>query len=103
MDNTKTPDICPECEGLQEMCENCEIIGCPECTAGWVYTDDGCWLCPECAAALRELYNKETENGTKVCGTCSLFMDEDIEGDGWCEFHQESRRCSEYCTDRIPK
>ena len=101
-DNNRTPKVCPKCGDDLTICENCEKTGCMDCE-NWTRTRDDCDLCPECAAALQAEYDKETDNGTKVCGTCSLFTDEDAEGDGWCEFHQESRHCSDYCENRLPK
>ena len=37
------------------------------------------------------------------CGICSLFTDEDIRGDGWCEFHQSETNCSSWCEDGLFK
>lgn len=100
--NQQTPNVCPKCGEEKVQCENCENMGCPDCD-GYVTTSDDVLLCPECSAALQAEYDKETDNGTKVCGTCSLFADEDTDGDGWCEFHQEPRHCSNYCEDRLPR
>ena len=87
-------------------CEECGRTGCPECEAGWSdkwYRDESIWFCPECLAKMKQEYNEATKNGTEVCGSCSLFVNEDAEGEGWCEFHQEPRCCGDYCTDRLPK
>lgn len=41
---------------------------------------------------------------TKHCGDCALFGEEDINGDGWCEFHQEPRECGDdECNYSLPK
>ena len=45
---------------------------------------------------------ENTEN-KDCCGNCRLFSDEDIEGAGWCEFHQYPVRCDEYCECRLPR
>lgn len=37
------------------------------------------------------------------CGSCALFADEDDEGQGWCELHQESVCFIDKCSDRISK
>jgi hypothetical protein len=37
------------------------------------------------------------------CGSCALFADEDDEGQGWCELHQESACFIDKCSDRISK
>lgn len=29
------------------------------------------------------------------CGGCQRFVDEDAEGDGWCEEHDRSAKCSD--------
>ena len=35
------------------------------------------------------------------CGMCPLFIDEDVYGDGWCEFHQSQTNCSSWCEDGL--
>ena len=37
------------------------------------------------------------------CGMCPLFIDEDVYGDGWCEFHQSETNCSSWCEDGLFK
>lgn len=39
----------------------------------------------------------------QYCGNCHLFADETIDGDGWCEVHQESRMCDDGCEDCLSK
>lgn len=39
----------------------------------------------------------------QYCGNCHLFADETIDGDGWCEFHQEPRMCDDGCEDCLSK
>lgn len=68
MNNPKT---CPECGMPLVQCDNCEEYGCPDCNEEWVVTSDESVLCPECSADIRAEYNKATENGTKVCGSCA--------------------------------
>ena len=81
------------------QCENCENTGCPDCD-GFVVTRDDVILCPECAAACKEDCDKMRAIG---CGSCALFADEDDEGQGWCELHQESVCFIDKCSDRISK
>lgn len=106
MNNPKT---CPECGMPLVQCDNCEEYGCPDCNEEWVVTSDESVLCPECSADIRAEYNKATENGTKVCGSCNCFKYEDANGYGECEHHDvpesyfEARHCSDYCGNWIPK
>ena len=30
-----------------------------------------------------------------ICGSCQRFVDEDTEGDGWCEEHDRSANCKD--------
>ncbi len=76
--------LCEKCGNDLDQCENCERWGCLECEEGWKRTRDDVWLCPECAAAILADWNKETENGTKICGTCSHFSNDDDEDYGVC-------------------
>lgn len=43
-----------------------------------------------------------TEDTALCCGSCALFSNETIDGDGWCEFHQSLALCSNKCEDFIP-
>lgn len=100
-------NICPKCGEELQTCEECGVTGCPDnCDTGWnntYYRDEpGIWFCPICRAKLHDEWVKATENGIKVCGSCTMFKDECDDGFGECEFHQESRHCSQYCEDRIP-
>ena len=65
-----------------------------------VVTRDEVILCPECAAACKEGCDKMRAIG---CGSCALFADEDDEGQGWCELHQESVCYADKCANRISK
>lgn len=86
MDKKQTTATCPKCGEEIVQCENCENMGCPDCD-GFVVTRGDVILCPECAAACKEDCDKMRAVG---CGSCALFADEDDEGQGWCELHQES-------------
>ena len=77
MDKKQTTATCPKCGEEIVQCENCENMGCPDCD-GFVVTAVG-------------------------CGSCALFADEDDEGQGWCELHQESVYFIDKCSDRISK
>lgn len=99
---------CPKCGELLQTCEECGVTGCPDnCDPGWdntYYMDEpGIWHCPTCRAKLHAEWVEATDNGIKVCGSCAMFKDECDDGTGECEFHQESRHCSQYCEDRIPR
>lgn len=100
MNKTNT---CPECGEQLVQCDNCEEYGCPSCNEEWAVTGDESVLCPECSADIREEYNKATENGTKVCGSCACFKDEDVSGCGECNHHDvpenyfSVRSCFDYC------
>lgn len=65
--------------------------------------------CPGYSADIDTEYNRVTENGTKVCGSCNCFKYEDANGYGECEYHDvpesyfEARHCSDYCVNWIPK
>ena len=37
----------------------------------------------------------------QFCGNCSLFADEDVNGCGWCEFHQTLTKCDNSCEDGL--
>lgn len=65
--------------------ERCAICGRPR-----IYKYDGYCrpICERCA------------NGG---GSCALFADEDDEGQGWCELHQESVCYADKCANRISK
>lgn len=52
------------------------------------------------AAACKEGCDKMRAIG---CGSCALFADEDDEGQGWCELHQESVCYADKCANRISK
>lgn len=91
--------VCPACGEEIVQCEYCENEGCPDCN-GFVVTREEVVLCPECAAACKEDCDKARAIG---CGGCSLFSDEDVDGDGWCELHQRSMNCIDDCDDRVPK
>lgn len=94
--------LCPKCGEELVMCENCDNVGCPDCD-GYVVTRDDVLLCAECDAALRTEWEKQTENGTRVCGTCAHFKDEDVDGDGWCDKDQMESHRSYYCENHSPK
>ena len=109
MNNPKT---CPECGMPLVQCDNCEEYGCPDCNEEWVVTSDESVLCPECSADIRAEYNKATENGTKVCGSCACFKKEDANGVGECEYpedHKNRTNCldinhgSNYCENWTKK
>ena len=109
MNNPKT---CPECGMPLVQCDNCEEYGCPDCNEEWVVTSDESVLCPECSADIRAEYNKATENGTKVCGSCACFKNEDANGVGECEYpedHKNRTNCldinhgSNYCENWTKK
>lgn len=65
--------------------------------------------CPGYSADIDTEYNRVTENGTKVCGSCNCFKYEDANGYGECDHHDvpenyfDVRYCSEYCGNWIPK
>lgn len=41
---------------------------------------------------------------TQVCSECKLFTEEDILGNGWCEFHLKESFCENgACEDGIEK
>lgn len=61
---------CPKCGMELQVCDNCENVGCPNCD-GYTITRDDVLLCSECSADILAEWNKQTENGAKVCGTCS--------------------------------
>ena len=42
---------------------------------------------PGYSADIDTEYNRVTENGTKVCGSCNCFKYEDANGYGECEHH----------------
>lgn len=88
--------LCPKCGEELVMCENCENTGCPDCD-GYITTRDDVLLCAECGTAIQAEWEKQTENGTKVCGTCAHFKFEDCDGDGWCDKDQMVWHCSYYC------
>lgn len=85
-----------------DRCENCEIQGCPDCI-DWKHDREGVTLCPECYQALQDEWKKDTNNGADVCGTCAHFTDEDTEGYGWCELHEQNQHENDYCSDRLPE
>ena len=87
MDKKQTTATCPKCGEEIVQCENCENMGCPDCD-GFVVTrgEEDC--------------DKMRAVG---CGSCALFADEDDEGQGWCELHQESACFIDKCSDRISK
>jgi len=35
----------------------------------------------------------------KCCGNCTMYINEDMNGVGWCDFHQEPFDCDEVCDD----
>lgn len=80
------------------QCDNCEEYGCPDCNEEWVVTSDESVLCPECSADIRAEYNKATENGTKVCGSCACFKNEDANGVGECEYPEDHKK-----QDKLPR
>lgn len=91
--------LCPNCGLDYDKCENCEREGCFNCD-GWTMTSDDCPLCPECAAAIKEEYNTNTDNGTKICETCSHFApDEDDEEYGSCRNNRGGVHQSEWCKE----
>jgi hypothetical protein len=106
-DKTITPETmpeenqqyCPKCGEEIVQCENCENTGCPDCD-GFVVTSYDVLLCPECAASCENDCNKMRAVG---CGSCSLFSEENDEGQGWCELHQEPVCFIDKCSDRISK
>ena len=93
---------CPKCGMELQVCDNCENVGCPNCD-GYTITRDDVLLCSECSADILAEWNKQTENGAKVCGTCSHFKDEDVAGDGWCDKDDAIYHCSYYCGDHLPR
>ena len=58
--------------------------------------------CPKCGEEIVQCENCENM-GAVGCGSCALFADEDDEGQGWCELHQESVCFIDKCSDRISK
>ncbi|MBF0651306.1 hypothetical protein IR083_21030 [Dysgonomonas sp. GY75] len=42
-----------------------------------------------------------TKTKEECCGNCIIFRDEDINGDGWCEYHLEPTHCSSWCEDGL--
>lgn len=38
-----------------------------------------------------------TDLNLKACDNCALFTDEDINGVGWCQFHDGLTRCDKTC------
>lgn len=91
--------VCPTCGEEIVECENCEKTGCPDCD-GFILTRDDVILCSECGAACKDDCDKMRAVG---CGSCSLFANEDDEGQGWCELHQEPVYFIDKCDDRIAK
>jgi hypothetical protein len=73
-----------------------------ECKSLYIYY----WLIHCTSIALTEEmllkcgFEVKTEN-KECCGSCRLFSNEDIEGAGWCDFHQYPARCDERCEDII--
>lgn len=94
---TPTPEVCPTCGEELTACENCEVNICTCCNEDWRTTRDDVILCPECVAALTEDYNKQTDNGTKVCGTCAHFVGMDTDGDGLCRRDILDYHKTDYC------
>lgn len=50
----------------------------------------------------RELLNKTIERAKKIvrcCGSCKWFVDEFIEGSGWCCSDETVHHCSEICDE----
>ena len=94
--------ICPKCGEELVQCENCENVGCPDCD-GYVTTPDEVLLCAKCTAALKAEWDEHTANGTKICGTCVHFKDEDADGDGWCEEDDWGWNRQHYCQHHAPR
>lgn len=92
-------NVCPQCGAEIVQCENCENEGCTDCN-GFIVTRDDVILCPECGAACKEDCDQMRAIG---CGSCSLFSDEDDEGQGWCELHQEPVCFIDKCDERVSK
>jgi hypothetical protein len=104
---TNNPETCIKCGEDLVTCEDCEKKGCPECDKGWrndwYMDEDGIWFCPECHIKLEEEYKRDTENGTKICGTC--YYSSDIDNDGnemddhecFCSDTEEVFCKREYC------
>ena len=42
-------------------------------------------------------FEREQIAAGKVCGSCELFTDEDMNGKGWCQFFDGASHCSETC------
>ena len=62
--------------------------------------------CPKCGEEIVQCENCENMGLSLIhigCGSCALFADEDDEGQGWCELHQESVCFIDKCSDRISK
>lgn len=93
------PKLCPKCGEELQQCEGCENMGCADCD-GYIVTHDGVVLCSECGAVCKADCDAMRAVG---CGSCALFSNEDIEGQGWCELHQESTYYIDKCNDRLPK
>lgn len=99
-DGQKTNDRdLPQMRGRNCAVRKLREYGLPDCD-GFVVTRDEVILCPECAAACKEGCDKMRAIG---CGSCALFADEDDEGQGWCELHQESVCYADKCANRISK
>lgn len=64
---------------------------------------------PGYSADIDTEYDRVTENGTKVCGSCGCFKYEDVYGYGECGHHDvpesyfEARHCSDHCGNWTPK
>lgn len=43
--------------------------------------------------------NVFTDLDLTVCGNCRHHTNEDANGVGWCECHDESRRCDDACAE----
>lgn len=93
-------DNCDKCGEQLDQCEGCENKACSICDDDyWRHDSEGVKLCPDCYAALQEEYNRETNNGQRVCGSCAHFENEDIDGDGDCSEELGPKNCRDYCYD----
>jgi hypothetical protein len=50
----------------------------------------------EIDTAYEQFIADQVANG-RVCGSCELFTDEDLNGNGWCQFGDGGRHCDDTC------
>ncbi len=89
--------VCEKCGEDLDKCDGCGEVYCPNCDEGNGTDTAGNGLCSGCITAVKAEWARETENGTKVCGTCSHFSDEDANGYGACYLDEDDPRCNGYC------